>query len=175
MSSSQGSARTSTPPDEQDDDEVVDDDVAVQPLSPRERAEKAAAAAQARASGQPAATTSTSISTSQQHVQPEVSTASIVQPSQEETAEVAQSIQNSTGVQVDQATAALAAATLSTHPDIKEDLAKSLAEQLECCKYHRIATIICLLTVPLPFAAICRETVYQPVSGGILQAYRCGF
>lgn len=135
MSSSQGPARSSTP-DEQEDEA---DDPPVQPLSPRERAEKAAAAAQARASGQlPSSSSAATSEQQQQQQQPEVSTAPVVQPSQEETAQVAQTIRSSTGVQVDNATAALAAATLSTNPDVKDDLAKSLAEQLECCKQFAI-------------------------------------
>lgn len=124
MSATQGPPRSSTP-DEQDDD---DDAVPAQPLSPRERAERAAAAAQARAQGSQAS------SSSAQTPQTEISTAPVIQPSQEQTAGVKQSIQESTGVQVDNATAALAAATLSTNPDVKDDLAKSLAEQLECCE-----------------------------------------
>lgn len=124
MSSGSNPARPSTP-DEQDED----DDTLVEQLSPRQRAEKAAQAAQARAQRQqppPLGDNSEQL--------PEVSTAPIVQPSQEQTASVAQTIQDSTGVQVDTATAALAAATLSTNPDIKDDLARSLAEQLECCE-----------------------------------------
>jgi hypothetical protein len=127
MSSGDTPARPSTP-DEQDDE----DDSLVQQLTPRQRAEKVAAAAQARARGQ---------QQQQQSPQgdnndplPGVSTAPVIQPSQEQTASVAQTIQASTGVQVDTATAALAAATLSTNPDIKDDLARSLAEQLECCE-----------------------------------------
>lgn len=158
MSTSQGPARPSTP-DEQDDDA---DDVPVQPLSPRERAEKAAAAAQARATGQPVPSTSSATSQQQEpeqkQLQPEVSTAPIVQPSQEETAEVAQSIQNSTGVQVDPATAALAAATLSTNPDVKNDLAKSLAEQLECCQWLLSRDCLLMLTVP-PLSHMSRNGI----------------
>lgn len=94
----------------EEEDEDGDESQLLQ-LSPRERAAKAAAAAQARASGQSA-------------------------PPAE--AVVAESIAHTSGVQLDQATAALAAATLS--PAVTSgaggvnDLVKSLSEQLECCE-----------------------------------------
>lgn len=139
MASSQSATGSEQPPptpDEEDDEPVLQ-----QQPSARERAERAAAAAQARArghqqqAGSQAEEAGASIAAISAVTPPaEVSTAPIAQPSQETTASVADTIASSTGVRVDEATAALAAATLTTNPDIGNDLAKSLAEQLECCE-----------------------------------------
>jgi hypothetical protein len=122
-------------PEEREEEEGLP----VQQPTARERAERAAAAAQARARGEQLPPSAQD----EKHQELESSTMPIVQPSQEATASAAQTIATSTGVQVDSATAALAAATMATNPAIGNDMAKALADQLECCEwlYNRILLI----------------------------------